>query len=119
MEAHLPWLLDTFRPDLVVYDAGVDPHREDELGKLCLTDRGEPIIEVKRHSSGVSEFLVPPRAVSERSLRDADRGEKRCSCCHGYRRGILQRHRQTGHQALHRPQSGDTGETRMDFIELE
>uniref|UniRef100_A0A3Q4BL10 Histone deacetylase domain-containing protein n=1 Tax=Mola mola TaxID=94237 RepID=A0A3Q4BL10_MOLML len=37
--AHLPWLLDTFRPDLVLYDAGVDPHRDDELGRLRLTDR--------------------------------------------------------------------------------
>lgn len=45
MEAHLPWLLDTFRPDLVLYDAGVDPHREDELGRLCLTDEGEPVID--------------------------------------------------------------------------
>lgn len=41
VEAHLPWLLETFRPDLVLYDAGVDPHWEDELGKLRLTDRGE------------------------------------------------------------------------------
>ncbi len=40
VEAHLPWLLETFRPDLVLYDAGVDPHWEDELGRLRLTDRG-------------------------------------------------------------------------------
>uniref|UniRef100_H2SSE3 Histone deacetylase 12 n=1 Tax=Takifugu rubripes TaxID=31033 RepID=H2SSE3_TAKRU len=57
VEDHLPWLLDTFRPDLVLYDAGVDPHREDELGKLCLTDQGEPIIDLNLHSS-ISEFLV-------------------------------------------------------------
>uniref|UniRef100_A0A3B3B8N4 Histone deacetylase 12 n=1 Tax=Oryzias melastigma TaxID=30732 RepID=A0A3B3B8N4_ORYME len=38
-EAHLPWLLQTFRPDLVLYDAGVDPHWEDELGRLRLTDQ--------------------------------------------------------------------------------
>lgn len=37
---YLPWLLDTFRPDLVLYDAGVDPHQDDALGKLCLTDQG-------------------------------------------------------------------------------
>ncbi|XP_043975086.1 uncharacterized protein SYNPCC7002_A1628 [Gambusia affinis] len=37
---HLPWLLETFRPDLVLYDAGVDPHWEDELGRLRLTDQG-------------------------------------------------------------------------------
>ncbi|CAN9510999.1 unnamed protein product [Ophioblennius macclurei] len=40
VEAHLPWLLDSFRPDLVLYDAGVDPHWEDELGRLRLTDDG-------------------------------------------------------------------------------
>ena len=28
------------RPDLVLYDAGVDPHLEDRLGKLALTDTG-------------------------------------------------------------------------------
>lgn len=43
VEAHLPWLLQTFRPDLVLYDAGVDPHWEDELGRLRLTDQGLPL----------------------------------------------------------------------------
>lgn len=37
---HLPDLLSQARPDLVFYDGGVDPHREDALGKLALTDRG-------------------------------------------------------------------------------
>ncbi len=37
---HLPELLTTIRPDLVFYDAGVDPHAEDALGKLALTDEG-------------------------------------------------------------------------------
>lgn len=41
MEAYLPGLLDAFRPDLVLYDAGVDPHWEDELGRLRLTDQGK------------------------------------------------------------------------------
>lgn len=36
----LPGLLDQVRPDLVLYDAGVDPHVEDKLGKLALTDAG-------------------------------------------------------------------------------
>lgn len=36
----LPEILTTFRPDLVLYDAGVDPHYDDELGKLSLTDEG-------------------------------------------------------------------------------
>lgn len=30
----------SFRPDLVLYDAGVDPHAGDSLGRLCLTDSG-------------------------------------------------------------------------------
>ncbi|KAK7476730.1 hypothetical protein BaRGS_00032023, partial [Batillaria attramentaria] len=40
LEEHLPWVVDSFRPDLVLYDAGVDPHVKDELGKLDLTDQG-------------------------------------------------------------------------------
>lgn len=36
----LPELLDRSRPDMVLYDAGVDPHVDDELGHLSLTDRG-------------------------------------------------------------------------------
>lgn len=32
--------LEAFCPDLVFYNAGVDPHREDRLGRLALTDTG-------------------------------------------------------------------------------
>jgi acetoin utilization deacetylase AcuC-like enzyme len=37
---HLPDLLSQLKPDLVLYDAGVDPHINDRLGKLALTDTG-------------------------------------------------------------------------------
>lgn len=37
---YLPDLLSKVRPDLVLYDAGVDPHAGDRLGKLALTDTG-------------------------------------------------------------------------------
>jgi acetoin utilization deacetylase AcuC-like enzyme len=40
LDRYLPDLLSQFQPDLVLYDAGVDPHLEDLLGKLALTDRG-------------------------------------------------------------------------------
>jgi acetoin utilization deacetylase AcuC-like enzyme len=40
LDRHLPGLLQDFQPDLVLYDAGVDPHVADLLGKLALTDRG-------------------------------------------------------------------------------
>jgi acetoin utilization deacetylase AcuC-like enzyme len=36
----LPDLLSQVQPDLVLYDAGVDAHGGDRLGKLALTDRG-------------------------------------------------------------------------------
>lgn len=37
---YLPDLLSTVKPDIVFYDAGVDPHIGDKLGKLALTDTG-------------------------------------------------------------------------------
>lgn len=37
---YLPDLLDRVRPDLVLYDAGVDPHVDDRLGKLALSNNG-------------------------------------------------------------------------------
>ncbi|PPS44012.1 histone deacetylase [Chroococcidiopsis sp. TS-821] len=37
---YLPDLLSEVKPDLVLYDAGVDPHAGDRLGKLALTDTG-------------------------------------------------------------------------------
>ncbi|AOL22522.1 Acetoin utilization deacetylase AcuC [Erythrobacter litoralis] len=40
LEAHLPAIMDTFAPDLVLYQAGVDPHVNDKLGRLALSDEG-------------------------------------------------------------------------------
>jgi acetoin utilization deacetylase AcuC-like enzyme len=40
LAAYLPDLLTQVKPDLVFYDAGVDPHVGDRLGKLALTDTG-------------------------------------------------------------------------------
>jgi acetoin utilization deacetylase AcuC-like enzyme len=37
---HLPQVLADFAPDFVLYQAGVDPHVEDKLGRLALTDAG-------------------------------------------------------------------------------
>lgn len=33
-------ILDSFRPDMLLYQAGVDPHIDDRLGRLALTDAG-------------------------------------------------------------------------------
>src|SRR3954447_6397342 len=40
LDSLLPDLLDRWRPDLVFYNAGVDPHVDDRLGRLALTDAG-------------------------------------------------------------------------------
>ncbi|WP_242124773.1 histone deacetylase [Sphingobium sp. Sx8-8] len=36
----LPGVLDDFAPDLLLYQAGVDAHADDRLGRLSLTDQG-------------------------------------------------------------------------------
>jgi len=40
LRSYLPALLKQVQPDLVMYDAGVDVHKDDRLGKLALTDDG-------------------------------------------------------------------------------
>ncbi len=40
VERTLDYLLPLYQPDLVLYDAGVDVHRDDALGLLDLTDAG-------------------------------------------------------------------------------
>lgn len=37
---HLPEVIAGFAPDFVLYQAGVDPHADDKLGRLALTDAG-------------------------------------------------------------------------------
>ncbi|WP_420141537.1 histone deacetylase [Sphingomonas sp.] len=36
----LPQVVDEFMPELILYQAGVDPHIDDRLGRLALTDEG-------------------------------------------------------------------------------
>ncbi|MBD1936556.1 histone deacetylase [Microcoleus sp. FACHB-68] len=40
LDKYLPDLLSEVKPDLVLYDAGVDTHAGDRLGKLAMTDTG-------------------------------------------------------------------------------
>src|SRR5262249_22230927 len=40
LEAALPQVLDAHRPEIVLYQAGADPFREDQLGSLRLTMEG-------------------------------------------------------------------------------
>ena len=40
MHAHIPKVLDEFRPELILYQAGADPFEHDQLGDLKLTIAG-------------------------------------------------------------------------------
>lgn len=40
LTAHLPSAIDDFAPDLILYQAGIDAHRDDKLGRLSLSDEG-------------------------------------------------------------------------------
>jgi acetoin utilization deacetylase AcuC-like enzyme len=61
--AQLPDVLRTFQPDLVFYIAGVDPHKDDRLGKLALSDQGlmareQVVVEtVKSHGAALVSVL--------------------------------------------------------------
>ena len=50
----LNYLLPLYQPDLVLYDAGVDVHKDDALGYLKLTDEGVAARDesVMRHCLG-------------------------------------------------------------------
>lgn len=54
----LPPLLDRTSPDIVFYNAGVDPHEDDRLGRLSLSDAG--LLERDRRVvGGVRERGIP------------------------------------------------------------
>lgn len=40
LDSVVPGMLDRFKPDLVLYQAGVDPHADDRLGTLAMTIEG-------------------------------------------------------------------------------
>ena len=40
LDRHLPQVISEFAPDMVLYQAGVDPHEGDKLGRLALSDDG-------------------------------------------------------------------------------
>lgn len=73
LESTLPALLWRVKPELVCYNAGVDVHRDDSLGKLALTDRGiaarncfvpasaqTPASQLRRPLAGATRRIMPP-----------------------------------------------------------
>ena len=80
LSTNLPDILDSFAPDFVFYQAGVDVHREDRLGRLALTDEGIAardrfvVGEVRRRGLPIASALgggygADPRPVAERHAR--------------------------------------------------
>ena len=80
LETHLPHVLDEFAPDIVLYQAGVDPHENDKLGRLALTDEGlerrdRYVVETVRGrdlpiaSALGGGYGTDPRVVAERHAR--------------------------------------------------
>lgn len=80
LERHLPGVLDDFAPDMVLYQAGVDPHVDDRLGRLALSDEGLAardryvVGEARRRGLPIASALgggygSDPRVVGERHAR--------------------------------------------------
>ncbi|GAB5489313.1 MAG: histone deacetylase [Parasphingorhabdus sp.] len=80
LEKHLPAIFDDFQPDCVLYQAGVDPHVNDKLGRLSLTDAGLEkrdrfiVREARRRDLPIASALGggygdDQRAVAERHAR--------------------------------------------------
>lgn len=82
VQEHLPWLLESFRPDLVLYDSGVDPHWDDELGKLRLTDEGLYQRDLYLLHTVVKRGIPVATVIGGGYSRDIDRLARRHSIIH-------------------------------------
>ena len=80
LSQHLPAIMDEFAPDFVFYQAGVDPHEDDRLGRLALTDAGIAardrfvVSEARRRGLPIASALgggygSDPREVAGRHAR--------------------------------------------------
>ena len=78
----VPALLDRVRPDLVFYNAGVDPHGDDRLGRLAMTDAGlaerERLVLAACRARGVPVACVVGGGYAE----DLDRLARRHALLH-------------------------------------
>lgn len=82
VQEHLPWLLERIRPDLVLYDAGVDPHWEDELGRLRLTDEGLYRRDLYVLQTVIKKGIPVATVIGGGYSRDIDRLGRRHSIIH-------------------------------------
>jgi acetoin utilization deacetylase AcuC-like enzyme len=89
----LPLLLTQVRPDLVFYDGGVDPHREDTLGKLALSDEGLYQRDEYVLTECIRRGIPVAGVIGGGYQRDIDRLAQRHCILHGAATAVFQRQR--------------------------
>jgi acetoin utilization deacetylase AcuC-like enzyme len=92
----LPGALDDFRPELILFQAGVDAHEEDKLGRLALTDAGLEARDL--YVAGAARARGVPIASALGGGYGADR------------MAVARRHARTM-MTLARARSGDVGQS--------
>ena len=81
LDAHLPEVLDAFRPELVIYLAGADPLEGDQLGGLALTLEGLR----KRDERVIGNCVrrrIPVAGAARRRLCAQHAGHRPRASCH-------------------------------------
>ncbi|MGB7405062.1 MAG: histone deacetylase [Pacificimonas sp.] len=85
LESHLPNALRSFSPDLVIYQAGVDPYEGDRLGRLSLTDAG-----LQRRDAYVRDLLSDAGIPFASTMGGGyGRDEERLALAHRHARSML------------------------------
>ncbi len=109
----LPGLLETQRPELVLYDAGADVHQADRLGRLMLTNRG--LFERDRYVIELCRTAGVPVAAVIGGGYDQDLdalADRHCmlhrAACEVVRRAAGLDERSTHSQAPHKTRVGDS-----------
>ncbi len=91
IEAHVPRLMEEFRPDLVLYVAGADPYEKDQLGGLRLSidglrERDRLVLESARRlripvavvlAGGYAADIEDTVAIHLNTIREAARAQRR------------------------------------------
>jgi acetoin utilization deacetylase AcuC-like enzyme len=89
----LPDLLTEVKPDLVLYDAGVDPHTEDALGKLALSDWGLAQRDQLVLASCLRAGIPVAGVIGGGYQRDLDRLARRHCILHRVASALYEQHR--------------------------
>ena len=93
LAAYLPDLLTQVQPDLVLYDAGVDTHLDDRLGKLALSDRGIYCREMQVLSTCLQQGYPVACVIGGGYAEDVEGLVYRHSLLHRAARDVYAQHR--------------------------